>query len=668
MTVSNPRRDDMRASPSAGNEPVLLQRLREGDDAAFGELFELHATAVRRLALGMASDRSEAEDITAETFFRVLQALRRGAGPRDNVRAYLLTVARRVCWEWHGARRDVPVTDDELTTRAGAGTDSQARAAEHNLITRAFSSLPERWRTVLWQTEVEGEQPAVVAPHFGLSPNATAALARRARLGLRAAYLQAHLAVHRSSDGCRTVMEKLGGYTAGSVTGAEARKIRAHLIICSTCRSTHDELRDVCSTLRAHAGLVVLLVPASALAFGTTAGAGAGIGSVGSAGSAMGAAMGAGTASGVAAAGGASSFALAVGTKVKVGLALASTAAAGAFGVAVGPVVDSGPNQTIGLPGRGNSAELRLAPSDTSTVPATSEVAGTGWRVPESIASQTMIVPPPEPVDQEPVNEYRAPRDVERPGGGPGGTEQGRTVIGGHELPGTSSAPENRDDQESEPRIDMPGESSDTRVLDTSTSAGDTSTSPHETSTSGDETPLLPTDSDETGPSDEPGNDTEQSRPDARANDDDRIRDERDAGDDTDRETGTGPGADAESDADSGDGTTETPAESTAPGAAGPDDTSDRSDIDGAGSEATDSEAAGSEAAGSDDANAAGDANAADSGQARSDLGSGGRADAPAAAAPGSASMDANQSILRIVIEYSTSDGGMRVFRMGLNG
>lgn len=490
MTVSNPRRDDMRAAPSAADEPALLQRLREGDDAAFGELFELHAVAVRRLALGMASDRSEAEDITAETFFRVLQALRRGSGPRDNVRAYLLTVARRVCWEWHGARRDVPVSDDELTTRAGAGADSQARAAEHNLISRAFSSLPERWRSVLWQTEVEGEQPAVVAPHFGLSPNATAALARRARLGLRAAYLQAHLAVHRSSDGCRTVMEKLGGYTAGSVTGAEARKIRAHLIICPTCRSTHDELRDVCSTLRAHAGVVVLLVPASALAFGSGAGAGmSSLGSIGSSLSTAGAAGSAGAAGAVGSVGSgtAGGFAMAVGAKAKIGLALASTAAAGAFGVAVGPVVDNGPTQTIGLPG-GGTAELSIAPSTATPIPRTSEVAGTGWRVPEVPGpSRTEQQDPPEAPGQQRANEYEAPRQLELPGK----AEPDRTVIGGHELPGTSSAPEDRETSDSEPRIDKPDESTqDTTVLDTTSSgSGEPSTGPSDTSTN----PVTPT-------------------------------------------------------------------------------------------------------------------------------------------------------------------------------
>jgi RNA polymerase sigma factor (sigma-70 family) len=320
---------------SGSDEQALLLRLRGGEDAAFGELFELHAAAVRRLARSIASDQSEAEDITAETFFRVLQAIRRGSGPRDYVRAYLLTVARRVSWEWHGARRDVPISDDELTFRVGAGADTHARSAEHTLITTAFTSLPERWRSVLWQTEVEGEQPAMVAPHFGLSANATAALARRARQGLRAAYLQAHLAVNRSSGGCRAVVEKLGGYTAGSVTGTEAHRIRTHLLGCPSCRATHDELRDVCSSLRAHAGVVVLLVPAAALGFGGSSVTGGVVAAVKS---------------------------LLFGSKIKVGLALASTAAAGAFGIAVGPAVfDANSSQTIGLSG-GAGPELRVDP------------------------------------------------------------------------------------------------------------------------------------------------------------------------------------------------------------------------------------------------------------------------------------------------------------------
>ncbi|MEU6641401.1 sigma-70 family RNA polymerase sigma factor [Saccharomonospora sp. NPDC046836] len=413
-----------RAVPGS-DEPALLERLRLGEDAAFSELFEHHAPAVRRLSRSLASDSSEAEDITAETFFRVLQAVRRGNGPRDNVRAYLLTVARRVSWEWHGARRDVPVTDDELTNRVGAGGDAQNRTAEATLITRAFSSLPERWRTVLWQTEVEGVQPASAAQHFGLSANATAALARRARLGLRAAYLQAHLAVNRSSDGCRTVMEKLGGYTAGSVTGAEARKIKAHLGSCSSCRSTHDELREVCSTLRAHAGVVVLLVPAAGLAVGTMSGVGT-AGGVASAAGAGGAAVG-GAGGGVLAAAGA---------HVKLGLALASTAAVGAVGVAVGPL-NLMDEHIVGLPGEGAGVELQIA-EPTPQAELESSAFEAGGLVPGARYSErehVSVASGAEPAGHLEATEYTIPGGLQIAGEARAGTPAAGTQLPGTHVP-----------------------------------------------------------------------------------------------------------------------------------------------------------------------------------------------------------------------------------------
>ena len=236
----------------------LLARVRDGDDSAYGELFSRHADAIRRFSLRHVREAAEADDLTAEAFFRMLQAIRRGSGPTDHVRTYLLTVARRVAWEWSGRRRDVPVEDEELSRRVEPVADNAAKRAEHNLISRAFSSLPERWRVVLWRVEVEGERPATVAPHFGLSPNAMSALARRAREGLRAAYLQAHLAVDDGRSSCAAIRAKLGTYTAGGVQGVEERRIRAHLDTCSPCATLHAELNEVCATLRANAAFLIV--------------------------------------------------------------------------------------------------------------------------------------------------------------------------------------------------------------------------------------------------------------------------------------------------------------------------------------------------------------------------------------------------------------------------
>ncbi len=91
------------------------------------------------------------------------------------------------------------------------------------------------------------------------------ALARRAREGLRAAYLQAHLAEDNGAESCSSVLSKLGAYTAGGVQGAEQRRIRKHLQTCARCNALHSELAEVCSTLRAHAGMLGVPVAATAL-------------------------------------------------------------------------------------------------------------------------------------------------------------------------------------------------------------------------------------------------------------------------------------------------------------------------------------------------------------------------------------------------------------------
>jgi len=304
------------AALRSASDVELLRLVRAGYDAAFAELFARHATAVRGFAVRCSAEISDADDLAAEAFFRVLQATRRGSGPDDNVRAYLLTVVRRLAAEWSVRRRDVPVTDEELSRQVDAGYTAPASRADLQLISRAFASLPQRWQAVLWRVEVEGERPAVVARHFGLSANATAALARRARQGLRAAYLQAHVAPNGGANGCRSVVDKLGGFTAGQVTGAEARRIRSHLNGCPDCAALQAELADVCAGLRRYAGS--LTAPAAGIALGAHHGLAALLAKL---------------------TGRVASSAAAMGARFKLVVAAVSMAAVGGFGVAAGPIV-----------------------------------------------------------------------------------------------------------------------------------------------------------------------------------------------------------------------------------------------------------------------------------------------------------------------------------------
>jgi hypothetical protein len=68
-----------RETPSSDAE--LIERMRAGDDTAYEELYRRHAEAVRRYARTCCRDAHTADDLTAEVFARMLQAVRGGSGP-----------------------------------------------------------------------------------------------------------------------------------------------------------------------------------------------------------------------------------------------------------------------------------------------------------------------------------------------------------------------------------------------------------------------------------------------------------------------------------------------------------------------------------------------------------------------------------------------------------
>ena len=225
-----------------------------GAGRSYGELYVEYAPAARGLALSIVPP-DVADDIVAEAFARVLAAIRAGGGPDHAFRPYLLAAVRNLANDWIAARRRVTVIgdlDEEAGDRSAllisgfsgdAETEAEARA-EARLIVRAFSRLPERWRRVLWQLEVEGKAPAEVAPAFGLSGNGVSALAMRAREGLRQAYLQEHIGTNIPAS-CRACAEDLGAGARGRLSPRRQAAMQAHLGHCPACQDLFTELSEL---------------------------------------------------------------------------------------------------------------------------------------------------------------------------------------------------------------------------------------------------------------------------------------------------------------------------------------------------------------------------------------------------------------------------------------
>ncbi|MCC3779764.1 sigma-70 family RNA polymerase sigma factor, partial [Streptomyces sp. UNOB3_S3] len=293
-------REDQEATDAPPSDLELVAQLRGGESGgAYEELYRRHAGAVRRYARSCCRDDHTAEDLTNEVFAATLQAVRGGAGPDTAVRAYLLTTVRRVAAAWgRTTRREhlvedfaVFATSSAVASAAaeddtlGLGADVRAmQEAEESLAVQAFRSLPERWQTVLWHTTVEEESPSEVAPLLGLTANATAVLAHRAREGLRQAYLQAHVSTSLTSGGeCARYADRLGAYARGSLRTRAERGMRRHLDGCSRCRMAAREVADVNAQLRGLLPVAVIgwfaadwsLKVAGGIAAGTAGAAGA---------------------------------------------------------------------------------------------------------------------------------------------------------------------------------------------------------------------------------------------------------------------------------------------------------------------------------------------------------------------------------------------------------
>ncbi len=234
--------------PVTDTDTDLLAAVRAGDTDAYGTLYERHAAASRHLAHSLTGNPSDADDLVAETWAKVFATLRAGRGPLVAFRAYLHTTLRHVCY--HRARRDrrLEFTDD--LTRYDAGVpflDPALDRLERAYAARAFRALPERWQDVLWQTEVEGATPAQIAPRLGLTPNAVAVLAHRAREGLRRHYLQQHVAAADHPE-CRWTGERLGGHVRGRLAVREGARMNTHLAWCAGCRGRLAEIAEVDGT------------------------------------------------------------------------------------------------------------------------------------------------------------------------------------------------------------------------------------------------------------------------------------------------------------------------------------------------------------------------------------------------------------------------------------
>ncbi|MBK4348856.1 sigma-70 family RNA polymerase sigma factor [Lacisediminihabitans changchengi] len=230
------------------SDESLVLLARAGDRGAFAELWRRHARSGMRVARQFTSS-SEADDLVSEAYARIYQRVLAGGGPDGAFRPYLYTTIRNLAARWGSSNRSIAVEDIGEFEDVVEGDDPATVALDRTLTARAFRSLPERWQSVLWYTEVEGMDPHEVAPIMGLSANGVAALSYRAREGLRKAWLQAHVSDATAAGDCRWTIERLGDHARRGLSAREEGRVVTHLAGCTKCSIIYEEVDDVGSRL-----------------------------------------------------------------------------------------------------------------------------------------------------------------------------------------------------------------------------------------------------------------------------------------------------------------------------------------------------------------------------------------------------------------------------------
>ncbi len=186
----------MRTTLDLMTDDELVTRVSTGCNRAGGELFRRHHGVAVRYARGLASDVHAADDLAAEAFTRTLEKIAEGVRPRS-FRAYLFRVLRNHWIDRHRRDAKLHLVPDHPGSEQQAvlAGDPRARVvdiAEHvtsrMTMAAALDELPHRQRLVLWRTLVEGDRMDEVAAELGITANAAAAIAHRARKSLATAY------------------------------------------------------------------------------------------------------------------------------------------------------------------------------------------------------------------------------------------------------------------------------------------------------------------------------------------------------------------------------------------------------------------------------------------------------------------------------------------------
>lgn len=158
--------------PHVDHVGELLQRIAQGDRAAFTQLYDMLSARVFGLILRVLVDRSQSEEVLQEVFLEVWQSAGRFAPNRGQGRTWVLTIAHRravdrVRASQSSTDRDIRVGYRDMGVAHDAVAEHVELRLEAEKVNRALGALPEAQREALTLAYFGGYSQSEIAALVG---------------------------------------------------------------------------------------------------------------------------------------------------------------------------------------------------------------------------------------------------------------------------------------------------------------------------------------------------------------------------------------------------------------------------------------------------------------------------------------------------------------------
>ncbi len=172
------------------SEEQALERAVQGDNEAFGILYERYVTRIYNYIYYRTGSVYDAEDLTGRVFFRAMRHIRSYSQRGLPFSAWLYRIAHNLVANWHrdnSRRKEIPLDESLLLTgHPGDLPEQEAlRAEEQDRLLQVIRSLPDERQQLLILKFIDHLSNAEIGLIMGRSEGAIKSLYHRTLLSIR---------------------------------------------------------------------------------------------------------------------------------------------------------------------------------------------------------------------------------------------------------------------------------------------------------------------------------------------------------------------------------------------------------------------------------------------------------------------------------------------------